>query len=120
MTKNEKKKLQNNHAKVNKYKKETKEQLPPSSLKITGLQTIVCSATLQMDGQGRLRPTKGNKKSKRGEFDAIAELFKKIRFTSKAPKNINLTSEMKMPEQLEELYHRCQVEDKDVYLYYFL
>lgn len=50
------------------------------NLKIEGLQTIVCSATLQMDAQGRIRPSKNgnNKKSKRNNLDIMEELFKKI------------------------------------------
>jgi len=60
-----------------------------------------------MDAQGRIRPSKTKEKKKnvkRDNFDAVEELFKKIKFCSKAPKNINLTSEIKMPEGLEEHY----------------
>lgn len=66
MTKNEKRKLQSNHSKVNKMKSEPLENEQKLNLKIEGLQTIVCSATLQMDAQGRIRPSKNgnNKKSK--------------------------------------------------------
>ncbi len=57
-----------------------------------------------MEAQGRIRPNKQNKKSKRDDFDALAELFNRIKFT-KSPKTINLTTELKMPSQLEELYN---------------
>lgn len=80
MTKNEKRKLQSNHSRVNKMKSEPLENEQKLNLKIEGLQTIVCSATLQMDAQGRIRPSKNgnNKKSKRNNLDIMEELFKKI------------------------------------------
>jgi len=48
------------------------------------------------------KPQKAN--VKRDNFDAVEELFKKIKFCSKTPKSINLTSEFKMPELLDEYY----------------
>lgn len=110
MTKKEKMSLKSNHSKVNKIKTQPIEGEKKLNLKIEGLQTIVCSATLQMDAQGRIWPSKKankSKKSKRNNFDAMEELFKRIRFSSKKPKNINLTAELKMPEKLVEFYHRC-------------
>lgn len=80
MTKNEKRKLQSNHSRVNKMKSEPLENEQKLNLKIEGLQTIVCSATLQMDAQGRIRPSKNgnNKKSKRNNLDIMEELFKRF------------------------------------------
>lgn len=72
-----------------------------------------------MDAMGWVRPNKSNKKSKWDDFDAMAELFKRIRFT-KSPKVVNLTNELKMPALLDEMYNWCQVEDKDLYLFYYL
>jgi ATP-dependent RNA helicase DDX24/MAK5 len=90
--------------------------------KVSGLQTIVCSATLTMDAKGRLRPVKKGKKKNvvREHFDAVTELCKKLKFSSKVPKIINLTTEMKMPDTLEETYRRCHTTEKDLYLFYFL
>ena len=43
-----------------------------------------------------------------------------LKFRSKNPKIIDLTEEERMPDTLEEMAIRCAVEEKDLYLYYYL
>jgi ATP-dependent RNA helicase DDX24/MAK5 len=52
----------------------------------------------------------------------LEKLCDTLRFRSKNPKVIDLTEEDsgKMPETLTEFAARCKVEEKDLYLYYFL
>jgi ATP-dependent RNA helicase DDX24/MAK5 len=115
-----KKKKKSNHKEMRvKRKNEEKEEKFVSKMK--GIQTIVCSATLTLDSKGRIRPTKKNKKRDiREHFDALEEICKKLKFKQKKPKVINLTENVKMPAKLEETYHRCTNEDKDLYTFYFL
>lgn len=54
------------------------------------------------------------------ELNTIEELCKVLKFRSKNPKIIDLTEEERMPETLEERAVRCDVEEKDLYLYYYL
>lgn len=117
---NKKRKKTSNHKEVNKRKKAKsaeKEYIPT----MEGIQTIVCSATLTLDGKGRIRNAK-KKSKKEGEenFDALETICNKLRFKTKQPKVINLTNEMKLPSKLVETYHRCQTVEKDLYTFYFL
>lgn len=43
-----------------------------------------------------------------------------LKFRSKNPKVIDLTEEEKMPATLKEYALRCKVDEKDLFLYYFL
>lgn len=106
--------------------------------KAGGIQHIICSATLTIDKQGRVTPrsaklqkkrklkekaNKGGKKSQKPEeeeLNTIEELCRILKFRSKNPKIIDLTEEERMPETLEEKAIRCQNEEKDLYLYYYL
>ena len=54
------------------------------------------------------------------ELNTIEELCKVLKFRSKNPKIIDLTEEERMPETLQEQAVRCSVEEKDLYLYYYL
>jgi ATP-dependent RNA helicase DDX24/MAK5 len=47
-------------------------------------------------------------------------LCKALRFRTKNPKVIDLTEEDRMPESLHEMAVRCKVDEKDLYMYYFL
>lgn len=53
-------------------------------------------------------------------MNTIQELCRVLKFRSKNPKVIDLTSEERMPETLEEKAIRCKNEEKDLYLYYYL
>lgn len=127
MSKRERARRKNNHDDMIQGKK--KEAAADPTLlkkKLTGLQTIVCSATLTMEAKGRLKnnlkqkASKSKKKSKAEDFDAIEEIIRKLEFSSKKPKVIDLVQEVKMPELLTETYKRCHTDDKDLYLFYFL
>ena len=52
--------------------------------------------------------------------NTIEEMGKILKFRSKQPKVIDLTTEERMPETLSEYAFKCTKEDKDLYLYYFL
>lgn len=54
------------------------------------------------------------------DTSTIDELCKILKFRSKNPKIIDLTDEERMPDTLEERAIRCAVEEKDLYLYYYL
>ena len=54
------------------------------------------------------------------ELNTIEELCKVLKFRSKNPKVIDLTEEERMPDTLDEKAVRCSVEEKDLYLYYYL
>ena len=43
-----------------------------------------------------------------------------LKFRSKNPKIIDLTSDERMPDTLEERAIRCSIDEKDLYLYYYL
>ena len=43
-----------------------------------------------------------------------------LKFRSKNPKIIDLTDEERMPDTLQEQAVRCSVEEKDLYMYYYL
>ena len=115
-----KKKNKSNHDEMllRKKKKTKEEEFKPKN---RGVQTIVCSASLILDSKGRIRPSKKSKKNDRREnFDALEELWKKLRFKQKRPKVINLTENLKLPSKLVEIYQRCQNDEKDLYIFYFL
>ena len=95
-----------------------------------GIQHIICSATLTIDNQGRVTPRQLKKKKKQNFVakdgtNTLENLCKTIRFKSKNPKIIDLTDDMdskrhKMPDTLTEYALRCKVEEKDLYLHYYL
>ena len=111
--------------------------------KAGGIQHIICSATLTIDKQGRITPrqakadkkrkikqkadsvSKGKKMKKHlveedQNLNTIEELCKVLKFRSKNPKIIDLTEEERMPDTLTEKAIRCAIEEKDLYLYYYL
>ena len=72
----------------------------------------------------KLNALKG--KGKKGTEDsakidtALEGICNVVRFRSQQPKVIDLTSEERMPETLNELATRCKKEQKDLYMYYYL
>jgi hypothetical protein len=52
--------------------------------------------------------------------NTLDQLCKTLKFRSKMPKVIDLTEEERMPETLTERAVRCKVEEKDLYMYYYL
>jgi len=52
--------------------------------------------------------------------DAIEGICKVVKFRSKQPKVINLTQEERLPSTLIEKAIRCKVDEKDVYMFYYL
>ena len=103
--------------------------------KAGGIQHIICSATMTIDKQGRITPRiakaekkqklraktqTGYKKEKEEDLNTVDQLCKVLKFRSKNPKVIDLTSEVRMPATLQEKAIRCAVEEKDLYLYYYL
>ena len=95
-----------------------------------GIQHIIASATMTIDNKGRMTPRKQSiekkKQAKNAEINqesTLESLCKVLRFRSKMPKVIDLTIEAeegKMPSTLSETVVRCKVEEKDLYLYYYL
>lgn len=94
---------------------------------------------MTIDKQGRITPRQqkkdrkqknkakgyGGRKGKNAppveeDLTTIAELCKILKFKSKHPKVIDLTSDDRMPDTLEEKAIRCEIEEKDLYLYYYL
>jgi len=96
---------------------------------------------MTIDKQGRLTPRQQKKdkkekkkKDRRGaksqamkdkhapdeELNTIEELCKVLKFRSKNPKIIDLTADERLPDTLVEKAIRCAVEEKDLYLYYYL
>ena len=92
---------------------------------------------MTIDKQGRVTPrsVKKDKKKKlkeigqsgkkknhpaEQELNTIEELCRVLKFRSKNPKIIDLTEEERMPDTLVEKAIRCAVEEKDLYLYYYL
>jgi len=65
---------------------------------------------------------KGGKhdKAEKEELNTIGELCNVLKFRSKNPKIIDLTDMERMPDTLEEKAIRCEVDEKDLYLYYYL
>jgi len=61
---------------------------------------------------------------KKGKVDpaqtSIEELCKLLRFRSKNPKVIDLTTEEKLPQTLVEKAIKCSKEEKDLFMYYYL
>ena len=97
--------------------------------KMGGIQHIICSATMTIDGKGRITPKKAKKIKKLGHserdklkaVDTMALLCETLRFRSKTPKVIDLTEEgERMPETLIEKAIRCKKEERDLYTYYYL
>lgn len=98
-------------------------------MKMGGIQHIICSATMTIDNQGRLTPRQLKKKKQKVVAKEAAttldNLCKTIRFKSKNPKIIDLTENdedrsHRLPDTLEEIALRCKVEEKDLYLHYYL
>jgi len=99
-------------------------------MRMGGIQHIICSATLTINNQGRITPRQQKmlKKQKRDVNDSastLESLCSTLKFRSKHPKVIDLTEttesgSQKMPDTLEELALRCKVDEKDLYLYYYL
>jgi superfamily II DNA/RNA helicase len=96
-----------------------------------GIQHIICSATLTIDNTGRITPrkreimqkNKSKDKPKVDEKTTLELLCQTLRFRSNNPRVIDLTEEGEsgsMPDTLKEFATRCKVEEKDLYLYYFL
>jgi hypothetical protein len=116
--------------------------------KFGGIQHIICSATMTIDDKGRMTPRllektkrlklkeksggkiKGKPRNDKGKADKDApesqmdgqflEMCKVVKFRSKAPKIIDLTSEERMPARLDEKAIRCSKDEKDLYMYYYL
>ena len=85
-----------------------------------GRITIVCSATLILDTTGRFLPKKLKAKKDVKIYDRQKLLFKKIKFR-KDPKLINLSTDSKVPEELNEFKITISTLDqKDLYLYSIL
>lgn len=59
-------------------------------------------------------------KQEEPEKSSIEELCKMLRFRSKNPKVIDLTSEERMPDTLVERAVKCNKEEKDLFMYYYL
>ena len=95
-----------------------------------GIQHIICSATLTIDKAGRVTPRSAKKEKKQKilsknkpedpAVSSIESLCKLLRFRSKNPKVIDLTSEERMPETLVERAIKCSKEEKDLFMYYYL
>ena len=95
---------------------------------------------MTIDKEGRVTPRQAKKERKKkqrakslpgknrgkkfdddeAELNTIEELCKVLKFRSKNPKVIDLTEEERMPDTLDEKAVRCSVEEKDLYLYYYL
>ncbi|XP_051941256.1 ATP-dependent RNA helicase DDX24 [Hippocampus zosterae] len=80
-------------------------------------QIFVFSATLTMTHSLPMRVVQ--KKKKAQQSDKVALLMEKVGIKSK-PKVIDLTRKQATVETLTETQIRCQKEDKDFFLYYFL
>lgn len=100
-------------------------------MKTGGIQHIVCSATMTIDSKGRVTPRQQEQFKKRAKAgkaplelkNTLDSLCTTLKFRSKNPKVIDLTGESEMgsmPATLEEQAIRCKVDEKDLYLYYFL
>ena len=99
-------------------------------MRMGGIQHIICSATLTINNHGRITPRQQKlaKKQKRDANDGMStleNLCNTLKFRSKNPKVIDLTDDQeskshRMPDTLEELALRCKVEEKDLYLHYYL
>lgn len=111
------------------------EEFAKDYAKAGGIQHIICSATLTIDKAGRVTP-RSAKKEKKQKFmqkekgkskaqedpvqSSIEALCKLLRFRSKNPKVIDLTTEERMPETLAEKAIKCSKEEKDLFMYYYL
>lgn len=99
-------------------------------MRMGGIQHIICSATLTINNSGRITPRQQKlaKKHKRDAAEGIStleNLCNTLKFRSKNPKVIDLTEDQesksqRMPDTLEEMALRCKVEEKDLYLHYYL
>ena len=110
------------------------EEFAKEYAKAGGIQHIICSATLTIDKAGRVTPRSAKKEKKQKlmqklgkkgkqedtEQSSIDALCKVLRFRSKNPKVIDLTSEEKMPDTLQERAVKCSKEEKDLFMYYYL
>lgn len=105
------------------------EQFDKDYFRLGGIQHIICSATLTIDQKGRITPKKAKQmRKKKGvvakksdDVNATEQLCKILKFRTKHPKVVDLTvDDEKMPDTLVESAIRCKVEEKDLYMYYFL
>ena len=112
------------------------EEFTKEYLKAGGIQHIICSATLTIDKTGRVTPRgqqidkkrkqqqklklKGQKQVETTELTTLEALCKLLKFRSKTPKVIDLTSEERMPDTLFEQAVKCNKEEKDLFLHYYL
>ncbi|XP_077395214.1 ATP-dependent RNA helicase DDX24 [Festucalex cinctus] len=82
-------------------------------------QKFVFSATLTMSHSLPMRLLQKKKKKKEQPTDKVELLMEKVGIKSK-PKVVDLTRKQATVETLTETQIRCQKEDKDFFLYYFL
>lgn len=80
---------------------------------------------MTIDTKGRVTPKQTKRLKKQGlnkkeTVSTLDKLCKTLRFRSKAPKVIDLTEEERMPDTLTEKAVRCKVDEKDLYMYYYL
>jgi len=84
---------------------------------------------MTIDNQGRITPRQLKKDKKKGieaheKESTLTTLCETLKFRSKNPKVIDMNAEMPgqdiMPASLTEYVVRCKIEEKDLYLYYFL
>ena len=115
-------------------RKEEEDKFAKDYKKMGGIQHIICSATMTIDNTGRITPKQVKKLKKQGMYaqkqtvDTLEMLCKTLKFRSKNPKVIDLTSAgepgeggvQRMPDTLTERAIRCKKEEKDLYSYYFL
>ena len=105
---------------------EEEEAFKKEYMKMGGIQHIICSATMTIDNKGRLTPRQEayNKKKNidiKEKKSTLEALCTTLRFRSKHPKVIDLTEEdQKMPDTLVEQAVKCKVEEKDLYMYYYM
>lgn len=82
-------------------------------------QTILTSATLTLNEEGRLTQKQKAKLKQKGKTESrIDKIMSEVKFIK--PKVIDLTSEFKLPSGLTEEKLRCEDAEKDGFLYYFL
>lgn len=87
------------------------------------LQTLVFSATLSKDLQQNLKKRKQrHSKGKRAQkaSSALDELLMRLDFRDPDPVVVDLSPDKGVVSTLQESKVECTVQDKDVYLYYFL
>lgn len=83
---------------------------------------------MTIDNTGRLTPKEEKRNKKKGidvkeTESTLDKLCETLKFRSKHPKVIDLTveeGEGSMPSTLSEYMVRTKIEEKDLYLYYFL